>query len=114
MVARGLGGDLAGGQVAELLDQALGLRDGLALDVGRHHRGRGLADGARVAGEGDLLDAIALHVEGERDVVAAHRVVAFGLAVGVLHRPEVAGLLVVLQDHFLVELLLVGHYPKIL
>ena len=54
-------------------------------------------------------DAVALELEKERDLVAAERVASVHAPVGVLDLAEVSRLPVVIEDHFLVERLEVGH-----
>ena len=103
---------------ADLLEQVLlrqlgdlGRRP--ALDHLHQHRGRRLADRAAAAGELDLVDRLAVlaELDVDRDLVAAERVQALGLRVGVLDHPVPARVLVVVEDDFAVE---VFHgYPRI-
>ena len=68
-LARGV--ERAGGHASELLHQTLRFGDRLAFDAGGHHRGGGLADGAGLAFESDVLDGVAGDLHREPDVIAA-------------------------------------------
>ncbi len=62
-----------------------------------------------VALETDVAHDTVLELQVEGDAVAAQRVETLGLTVAVLQLVEVARLLVVVEDHLLVELSQVGH-----
>ena len=70
------------------------------------HRGRGLRDRATAALETDLLDRLAVGGELDRDrhLVAAERVQALSLRVGVVDQPMAARALVVIQDDLPIHL----------
>jgi hypothetical protein len=58
-------------------------------------------------------DHVPLEVDVDRHVVAAEGVVSVRLPVGAVDLPEVAGVLVVIQDHLLVQLAQIRHQPLI-
>src|SRR5439155_12245027 len=93
----------------EAVEQRFGLGDGLPLhDVG-HQRCRRLRDGAARSLERRLLDdAVVADAQIHRQAIAAQRVVALGLAAPG-ERAKIPRPLVVIQDHFLVEVFEVGH-----
>jgi hypothetical protein len=57
------------------------------LDHLHQHRGGSLADRAAPAAEPDVRDRLAVAVEGDRDLVAAERVLPLRLGVGALDHP---------------------------
>ncbi len=57
-------------------------------------------------------DALAVKIERYADVIAAQRVVAFGMVARVLERAVVARLPVVVEDDLLVQRFGVGHYAN--
>ena len=75
------------------------------------HRGRRLRDRAAAARELDLVDRLAVLAERDvdRDLVAAERVLALGLGVGILDRPVPARVLVVVEDDLAVQLVELAH-----
>src|SRR5207249_2033917 len=77
------------------------------------HRGRGLADRAAAAGELDVVDRLAVlaELDEDRDLVAAERVHALGLRVGILEDAVPARVLVVIENDFSVEVFCHG-YPR--
>src|SRR3954454_15007106 len=101
---------------ADLLEQLLlrqrgDLGDGLALDdLGQHRRG-GLRDRAAAALEADVVDRLAVVAELERDrhLVAAERVLALGLRVGLLDHAVAARGLVVVEDDLAIHVLEFTH-----
>jgi hypothetical protein len=95
------------GPVVEL-EQLLG---GQALELVGEHRGRGLGDRAAVPVEGDRVDlAVLTERELEGDLVAAQRVEVVRLHIGLLERPVIVWVLVVLEDVFAVELFVHGRW----
>jgi hypothetical protein len=76
---------------------------GPALDHLHEHRGRRLADRAAAAAELDVLDLVSVEADEDRDLVAAERVEALGLRVGVLDHPVPARVLVVVEDDLAIE-----------
>src|SRR3954463_3167982 len=90
------------GDVADLLAAHL---------LGQHRRG-GLADRATVAGEGDLLDRLAVvgELEVHRDLVAAERVLALRRRGRVGELAVAARALVVVEDDLPVEV--ICHYAN--
>ena len=91
------------------LEQRLRLGGRLALQALRHQRCRGLRDRAALALEAEVVDDVAVQPQVERQVVAADRVEALGLAVGVLQLAVVARPPVVVQDDLLVQVGQLGH-----
>src|SRR3954451_1740177 len=83
--------------------------DLLAAHLLGEHRRRGLADRAAVAGEGDLLDRLAVvrKLEVHRHLVAAERVLTLGRRRRVGELAVAARALVVVEDDLAVEV--VGH-----
>jgi hypothetical protein len=79
------------------------LFEAVAFDALGHHRGGGLADRAAAATEGDVADSVVVDVEAEDDLVTAERVVAAGGDIGRVELAAVAGVLVVVEDDFFVE-----------
>src|SRR5205085_7667115 len=79
------------------------LLDRLALDRVRDHRRRGLADRTPAAVEPHVLDDAVVDLELDRQLVTAQRVHALGGRRGVLEVPVVAGVAVVVEDVFAVE-----------
>src|SRR5215469_1505256 len=77
----------------------------LALDSLGHERRRGGGNGAALALEADIGDALAVQTHGQRQVVAAQGVMALGAPVGALEWPEIARATVVIEDHVAVEIL---------
>ena len=76
----------------------------LPLDVTGEQRRRRLADGAAVTIEPDSLDPIAgAELQLQPDVVAAERVVQFGVEVGGLEPPAVGRGVVMVEDFFAVQ-----------
>ena len=66
--------ELAGRHVAKFLDQCFGVRARLAFDDSGHHRRRCLADRAGFAMESDAVDALAVEIERNVEMVAAQRI----------------------------------------
>ena len=96
---------------ADLLEQLLlrqrrHIRGRTPLHKIGEHRRRGLRDRATAAFEADLRDRLAVLAEADEDrhLVAAERVLALGMRVGVLKRAVTARVLVVIQDHLAVHL----------
>src|SRR5437868_2319023 len=83
------------------------LGDGLALDDIGHERRRRLRDGAAGALKRRVLYHVVLDAEIHRQPIAAERVVAFGLPAAV-ERAKIPRPPVVIEDHFLVEVLEIG------
>ena len=85
----------------------------LALDGGRHQRGRGLADGAARAADLQVGQLAVLDDHRHHDLVAAQRVEALH-AVGRrrVQLATVPGRAVVVEDDLAVELFEVGHQPN--
>ncbi len=85
-----------------------------ALDELGQHRGRSLRDRAAAAFEADLLDRLAVggKPDRDRDLVAAERVLALGVRVGIGEQPVVARVLVVVEDHLAVEVVELAHAPR--
>src|SRR6266576_3625044 len=101
---------------ANLLEQIVArqrgdLRCAAALHHLRQHRGRGLRDGAAAAGELHLVDRVAVVAERDEDryLVPAERVLSLGAGIGVRELPMPARVLVVIEDHFPVELVELAH-----
>src|SRR5581483_10116558 len=97
----------------EPLEGLLGLADRATLQVRRHHRRRRLGDRAPGPQEADLADHPVLDPELDPQLVAAERVHALRPPGGRGHGAEVPWPPVVVEDHLLVELLELGHQPKI-
>ena len=74
--------------------------------LGQHRRGR-LRDRAAAALEADVLDRLAVggELDRDRDLVAAERVLALGVRVGVLDQPVAPRVLVVVEDDLAVHVL---------
>src|SRR5690606_19560812 len=104
-----------GAQPVEAFEQPARLLLGPALEHLGHHRCRGRRDGATATVERRVLDdALVVDLEEHGQPVAAQRVVAVRLAVGILGMPEVPRPLAVVQDHLLIKLAqLVQHQPNI-
>src|SRR5439155_27280303 len=86
-------------------DESPDLVEGLALDGGRHHRCRRLADRAALAGDADVADgAVVADLEVDDDLVAAEGVEALDPSGG-RHRQltSVPGAAVVVEDDLSVE-----------
>src|SRR4051812_30035511 len=91
--------------------QAQQVVDAHAHDLLGGHRRRRLADRTPVAVEAHVLDrAVGADAQHDLQLVAAEGVRVLELEVGVLHRPPVAGVLVVAEDLLAVQ---VVHQPKI-
>ena len=82
--------------------ELLRFRFRLALQGGRHQRGRSLGDGAARPFESDLLDHVAREPQMHLDLVAAEGVHPFGAPVGPLRPAEVARLAAVVDDDLLI------------
>src|SRR5579871_4758074 len=94
---------LAGGDDAvKIVEESLCLGRGFALESRGHDRGAGLRDGAALAVEGDVGDAVAVEPQEDAALVAARRVVAVGDAVGGGQLAAVARAAVVVEDDLLV------------
>ena len=85
--------------------------NGPALHALGEQRGRGDRDRAAAALERHVADPVAVELHEQRQAVAAQRVEALGMAVGSGHRPEIARIAVVVDDHVAVELAQV-HQPS--
>ena len=82
-------------------------------ELGHHRGGRG-RDGAAAALEGHVIEtARPVQLDEDMHPVAAERVVALRLAVGVLDAAEIARTAAVVEDHLLVKLAQLVHRPKI-
>src|SRR5262245_9230923 len=81
-----------------------------ALDQLHQHRGRRLADSATAALEANVSDRVTVAVErnGNRDLVAAERIQALGLRIRAVEEAVMAGVLVVVENDFSVEI--VAHF----
>src|SRR5690606_18009949 len=96
-------GALFGQQRVHPREQRVDLGARPALDGLGHQRGRGHRDGAAVALETQIRDAVALAAQRQRQAVAAQRIVALRLAVVRVQPPEVARMAVVVEDHLAVQ-----------
>jgi hypothetical protein len=105
VVVRALVGfELAFQQLMKLAEELAGFLDGFPFERQRHHTRRSLRDRAAGALEGDVGDqTVRSDLEIDPKVVAAQRVIAFRLVRRAVELAEVPGLLVVLQNHLLVE-----------
>src|SRR5262249_45891570 len=90
--------------LAEALEQLLDLAERLPLPALGHDRSRRLRDGAARPLEARVLDAAIPNAQIDSQPVAAERVVALGL-LSSLDRMKIAGAPVVIEDHFLIQLL---------
>src|SRR5581483_1844009 len=90
-----------------LLGQPRHVRSLPALDEIGQHRRRRLRDRAAAALEAHVVDRLTVGGEahGDRDLVAAERVLAFRVRVRLLERPVVPRVLVVVEDHLAVHVL---------
>ena len=95
--ARTTEGDLSAYPVCDVLgSKALRIREELALQLLGENRSRGLADGAALALERDLCNALGfVYLEIEREDVAAAGIAPAHRDVGVFYLPSVARVLVV-------------------
>ena len=110
LVEGGVGGGFE--HVVEEGEEGVGLGAGFALDDGGHEGGGGFGDGAALAVEAGGGDGVAVELEVELDGVAAEGVVAVHDGVGAGQGPEVAGVLVVVEDDLLVHGAGVAHQQK--
>ena len=107
MRARGI--ELAGRQIAKLLEEPLRVIPRLAPDRHRHHGCRRLADRAGLALEMDGIHRLIAQLERERQVIPAQRVVTLGPVRRIGQHAPVPRLAVVVEDHLLIELFGVSH-----
>src|SRR5438067_4076833 len=100
-----------GDRAMEALEQCLRLGHRLPLHAFGHERRRRLRDGTAGSLKRRLLDDAVVDAQIHRQAIAAEGVVAFSLA-GIVERAKIPGPPVVIQDHFLVELLEIGHHAN--
>src|SRR4029077_9265405 len=99
----GLAARPSGHDLVEPLEELLYLASLLSLDRGGHEGGRCLGDRAARALEAHVGDHVALELEPNRELVSAKWVASLGVAIGVVHSPEVPRRAVVLEDHVLIQ-----------
>src|SRR5579883_2931050 len=97
-------------KVVELIHQLHSLFARFSLQAFGHERGRSGGDGAAGAFETGILDDVSIHLQIQLELIAAQRVIAFGLAVGVGERVMVPRAFAVVEDGLLVEV--VNHSPN--
>src|SRR6185437_10760273 len=96
------------------LEERRGLGQRLALEDLGHERGGGLRDSAAAALEAHILDALAIHGDVDRHLIAAERVVAVREMARLLLRAEIARALAVIEDDVLVEVAQIhGHFTAL-
>lgn len=96
---------VAGGEhPLELGETTPRLGYGFAFELLGHQRSRGLGNCAARALKTHIADDVIVQFEKDGEVVAAERIVAFGLEVGFRERAEIARIPVVIQNHILVNI----------
>src|SRR5713226_3310620 len=95
---------LAAHHVLENIDQLVDIVQRLRLHGFGHHRGRGLADGAAAALEGEILELAIVKPHVQLDLIAAQRVIAFHAGGMGIELTAIAGLLVMVEDDLAVQL----------
>src|SRR5207244_6831373 len=105
-------GSVLGEHGAEPAERLLGRAHRLALESRRHHRGRGLGDGAARALKANVADDPVFERAFHRHAVAAEGVIALCSPSRARQRAEVSRLPVVVENDLLVELAKVGDQPK--
>jgi len=108
-MVRGRHVKLAGRHVPEFLDHLLSVAPALALDCGRHHRGRSLANGARLTLETDSVQRVVVQFQRQGQVVPAQRVVTLGPMRRIEQHAPIARLAVVIEDYLLIQILRISH-----
>jgi hypothetical protein len=89
----------------EAVKKLLGIMAVLALEtLGHHGRGSG-ADGTALTNKTDILDNLILYLQIHGNLVTAKGIVAFRMMIAVIHSPEIARRLVVIQNHLLINFL---------
>src|SRR6188768_1075259 len=94
-----------GEHLVNLVEQVRDLGAPLALDGFAHERGGGHGNGATLAIETQIGDAIVLEFQRDVEPVTAQGVVSVGGRIGRIEPAEEARALVVIQDHIAVEVL---------
>jgi len=100
-------GDFAvlGGEHGVELPRQLGqLGSGEALDRFAHHGAGGLADGAPMTLDRDLVDALTVERQLHCYFVAAQWVDPFGFSIGLSQRLTIAGVAVMVEDYLAIKL----------
>src|ERR1700687_4173065 len=93
-------------------EQRFRLRLRLPFQAGGHQRSRGFGNSAARTLEADIPDHIPVQLYVDDDLVAAERVVTFRLPVRRFQDLEVARLLVMVENDFLIEILQIRHQPN--
>jgi hypothetical protein len=99
------GGRIIGEQLMHAVEQLQRFFSTFAFDgLGHQRRGR-RRYGASLTLEANVADGPVVEFEAQRQVIAAHRVVAFDAGVGGLQVAEVARPAVVIEDHVAIKII---------